>query len=302
MKTGLALAGGGARGAAHIGVLQVFKEEEIAIDAISGSSAGALIGSMYAASLDPKWVEDRFRSFLKSNVFNKMAVTRLRRNTVDSDSTIMQLGRYVKDKLVMTIALSRKGIVDRDKFVDCIHYLLPVDRFSDLKLPLSIVATDLNTGKSIIHTSGNLIDAVVESSSIPGVIPPSQKNGKAVVDGGVYSPIPVEEVKNMGVQFVIGVDIARSGMETMTDYNIFELMARSEQITSVRLSQALSEKADVIIRPDVKGAHWSEFGKFDEFLESGKKSARESVGKIRNKMAEQSKWSYRLKQKIINSL
>tara|TARA_B100000315_G_C14592441_1_gene596678 strand:+ start:809 stop:1717 length:909 start_codon:yes stop_codon:yes gene_type:complete len=302
MKTGLALAGGGARGAAHIGVLQVFKEEGIAIDAIAGSSAGAIVGAMYAASLDTDWVEDRFRSFLKSDVFNKMAVTRLRRNTVDSDSTIMQLGRYVKDKLVMTIALSRKGIVDRDKLVDCIHYLLPVDRFSDLKLPLSVVATDLNTGNSIIHTSGNLIEAVVQSCSIPGVVPPTQKNGQVVVDGGVYSPIPVEEVKKMGVQFIIGVDIARSGVETIIDYNIFELMARSEQVTSVRLSRALSEKADVVIRPEVKGAHWSEFDKYDEFLESGKKSARESVSDIRNKMAERAKWSYRLKQKIINSL
>jgi len=291
LRIGLALASGGARGAAHIGVLQVLHKNDIPIHSIAGSSVGAVIGALYAATLDPDWVEKRYREYLSSTRFREIGTHHLRKGSKGEDSFFDQLGRSVKDKLVITLALSRKGIVDRKRLVRSIEFLLPVREFSDLKIPLRVVVTDLNTGSELVFTSGDLVEAVVQSSSIPGFVSPLSKNEQVLADGGVTAPLPINCLSNSALDFTIAVDIARREMESLGNFNLMELIARSEQVTSVKLSNELSKKADFVIKPDVAGAHWSEFHRIDEFIENGRAAALDALPFLKEQMNQRRRWT-----------
>lgn len=296
LSIGVALGSGGARGAAHIGVLQVFKEKNIPVDTVAGSSAGAVIGAMYAATLDPDWVENRYREFLQSRIFRDVGMHRLSTESGRGDSFFEQVGRFVKDRLVITLALSRKGVIERSKLVKSIEFLLPVRDFSELKIPLSVVVADLNTGSELAISSGDLVEAVVQSSSIPGFVSPLQQNGQVLVDGGVAAPIPINPLSKWAVDFTIAVDITRREMDGLEDFNLMELMARTEQVTSVKLSDELAGRADFVIRPRVAGAHWSEFHRVEEFIDRGREAAVETLPYLREQLARRRRWTYRLWQ------
>jgi len=297
-KIGLALASGGARGVAHIGVLQVLHQKKIPIHTIAGSSAGAIIGAMYAATLDPDWVEKRFREYLNSEKFMEVGTHHLRKGSQGEDSFFNQLGRLVKDKLVITFALSRKGIIDREKLKKSIKFLIPVRTFSDLKIPLIVVATDLNSGSELVLSTGDLVEAVVESSSIPGFISPLVKKNQILVDGGVCAPLPINCLSNLSLNFIIAVDIARREMDSLGDFNLIDLIVRTEQVTSVQLSTELSNKADIVIKPNVAGAHWSDFHRFDEFLENGRKAALDALPALKEQINKRYRWTYFLRKWI----
>ncbi|MFQ6675823.1 MAG: patatin-like phospholipase family protein [Fidelibacterota bacterium] len=298
MRIGLALAGGGARGAAHIGVLQVLHGNGIPLDTVAGSSAGAVAGAMYAATLDPEWMEKRYREFLESDLFKSVGAGRLRRSpsSGEPESFFNQIGRLVKDKLVITIALGRQGIIGRDKLEQIVRFLVPVRDFSELRLSLKVVVTDLNTGGDLIVSQGDLVEAVVQSSSIPGYMWPWKKDGQVLVDGGVSCPVPINTLLNSGLDFTIAVDIARRKMKTLDSLNVVDVIARAEQITVNKLSDELVRKADFVIEPDVSDAHWTEFDRFDEFLENGRQATVEALPLLREQLRARARWGYRLRQ------
>jgi len=161
LKIGLALGGGGARGAAHIGVLKVLHNNGIIPDVIGGTSAGALIGAMYAATQDPDWIDKRFKEFMSSDVYTELGVERLQLGQ-NPESVIGQVTKFVQDRLVFAMALTRTSIIKKDRLVKAFDYLMPVKSFEKLKIPLNVYATDLQTGETICYNSGDLIDAVAE--------------------------------------------------------------------------------------------------------------------------------------------
>ena len=169
---GLALGGGGARGAAHIGVLQELHDADIQIGTIAGTSAGSIIGAMYAASDDPYWVEDHFRKFMKSSAFSGLR-SRKMMDDRNPDSVLDQIAKKVKDHYVVMMGLNRESIVKSGPLYDAINYLIPVEIFQELKIPMKVLATDIQSCEDIIHESGNLINALVQSSSIPGFVEPA---------------------------------------------------------------------------------------------------------------------------------
>ncbi|MDP6457286.1 MAG: patatin-like phospholipase family protein [Candidatus Marinimicrobia bacterium] len=296
IKIGLALAGGGARGAAHIGVLQVLHDNKIPIDLIAGTSAGAIIGAMYAATLDPGWVEKRYMEYIDSDEFRAVGVHHIRKGDEGNDSFLNQLGKFVKDKLVITVALSRKGIIQRSKLAASIEYLLPVRDFSELKIPLKVVISDLNQVEAVVVSSGDLIEAVTLSSAVPGFVAPSPKNGQLLVDGGVVSPLPINVLLDTELDMTIAVDIARRELKILKECNLMELMSRAGQVTSVKLSDELSRKADVLIEPDVGGAHWSEFPRIGEFINNGRESTQKALPLLKREMEKRKRWSYHFRQ------
>ncbi|MBT3300073.1 MAG: hypothetical protein HN657_05800 [Candidatus Marinimicrobia bacterium] len=292
-KIGLALGGGGARGAAHIGVLQTLDAEKIKIDRIAGTSAGAIIGAMYAATLDTKWVENRFRAFLESGALESFEKRSLLADR-SPDTLFSQVAKKVKDHYVIMMGLNRISLLKKDKMAEALSFLIPVNEFESLKIPMDIVATDLYSTESIIYSSGDLLEAIVQSSTIPGFIEPTFKEGKMLVDGGVTLPIPVPVLASK-VGIKIAVDISRRDLGELKDPNMIDIMKRSETITSLALKQKLALEADVLIRPDVLGLHWSDFDQFDKLIDNGKKAAQEKVIEIRKLIRDQSKWSKKLK-------
>ncbi|RMF08096.1 MAG: hypothetical protein D6762_06320 [Candidatus Neomarinimicrobiota bacterium] len=279
---GLSLGGGGARGAAHIGVLKAFREAGIPVDRIAGTSIGAIVGAMYAATLDPQFVEDRFRAFLQSDIFHQLGTEALQKDR-DPDSFLEQIAKKVQDRLVIMMALSRTSVIKRQRLERVIDYLLPVQTFAELKIPLDVMVTDLVSGNNLCYQSGNLVEAVIQSSSIPGFVPPTSSNGKLLVDGGVGVPNPVPELRHK-VDIVVAVDIARRNRWEGEPEQILDIISRTEAITSRHLNDLLLQQADVVIRPEVLGLHWSEFGHFDQLVENGYRAGREALTSVQKHM------------------
>ncbi|NOZ74962.1 MAG: hypothetical protein GXO90_06225 [FCB group bacterium] len=276
---GVSLGGGGIRGAAHIGVLKVLHEAGIPITRLAGSSSGAIIGAMYAATRDPEWMENHFRTFLNSDAFHQLGTDALKKDR-DPDSFLDQIARKVQDRLVIMLAMSRNSVIKRERLEKAIQYLLPVKSFEELAIPLDVAATDLVSGETVYYHSGNLIEAVVQSSSIPGFVPPTTANGKILVDGGVSAPNPVLELKRR-TDLVIAVDIARRNLAPEPPGNILDIISRTEAVTSMHLNDLMIQAADVVIEPDVLGLHWSEFDQFEPLFQNGIQAAEKSLPIIR---------------------
>ncbi len=293
LKIGLALGGGGARGAAHIGVLKVLHNNGIIPDIIGGTSAGALIGAMYAATQDPDWIDKRFKEFLSSDVYAELGVGRLQSDQ-NPESVIGQVTKFVQDRLVFAMALTRTSIIKKDRLVKAFNYLIPVKTFEELKIPLDVYATDLQSGETICYNSGDLINAVTQSGSIPGFVEPTKNNDKLIVDAGVSAPLPVRELKEKA-NFVIGVDISRGApKQPMKKVNIIEIITRAERITSQYYTDMLAKESDFLIRPDVLGLHWSAFSKCDILVENGIDAAKKKIVELKETIKYRKSLRYRL--------
>jgi NTE family protein len=293
LKIGLALGGGGVRGAAHIGVLKVLHNNGIIPDVIGGTSAGALIGAMYAATQDPDWIDKRFKEFFSSVVYKEMGIDRLQSDQ-NPESVIGQVTRFVQNRLVFAMVLTRTSIIKKGRLIKAFDYLLPVKTFEELKIPLHVYATDLQAGETICYSSGNLIDAVTQSGSIPGFVEPTEKEDKLIVDAGVSAPLPVRELKEKA-GFIIGVDISRGApSKPMKKVNIIEIITRAERITTQYYTDMLSNESDFLIRPDVLGLHWSAFNKFDILVENGINAAKENIVELKNAVKYRKSLRYRL--------
>lgn len=179
-RVGLALGSGGARGWAHVGVLEVLEEKGIAVDMVAGVSMGAVVGAFFAAG--------------------RMAP--LRELAVDLDWNRLR-------QFFWEISLSRSGLTDGKRLLEETAKLLGASRFEELGLPLRTVATDLANGGEVVLAAGDLLQALRASISIPGLFSPVRLDGRLLVDGGLVNPVPINVARAMGAQVVIAVDVSQ---------------------------------------------------------------------------------------------
>ena len=292
---GLALGGGGARGAAHVGALTTLHQHKIPIHLIAGTSAGAVVGAMYAATLDPKWVEKRFREFIKSDPFRELGTDRISYKPTSSSSAFNQVAKKLKDQMVLAMSLHRNSIIKKKRLKDAFDFLIPVKTFEELKIPLKVISTDLNTCQPVVYDSGDLVEAATRSGTIPGYVEPTVANGQLLVDGGVSVPLPTTIIRN-DVDLLIGIDIRRRGMKPLDEINIYEIMMRSDMSTYQNLIKHFSRDADILISPDVKNYQWSDFDQFDYFFNEGIQSCENAILTIQRQINQRKGLSFRLKQ------
>ncbi len=275
LKIGLALGGGGARGACHIGVLRVLEDNGIIPDVIAGTSAGSMIGAMYASELNAKIVEEKYMKHIQSENFKDLGF-RYIPNSEKDDSIFSQIVKQIKNQYVLMVSSNRKSIIKNERLSKAAKILFEADRFEDLKIPLFVSATDLITGNPIIYKTGNLVDAVVQSSTIPGFVEPTYQNNRMLVDGGISLPTPVTPL--MGeCDFIIAVNITRGITNQPEPNNIFEILNRSRDVSIGQLNKYVLEKSNFVIKPEHNNLHWSAFDQSDEFLEVGRKAALDSI-------------------------
>lgn len=296
INIGLALGGGGARGAAHIGVLQVLHEQGINFDHIAGTSAGSVIGAMYAYKQDPQWIEEQFRAFMASSDFKAMGTKRIQADLYP-DSALGQMVKFVRNRIILVMSQQKSFIVKREKLEKAIGFLVPAKKFADLSIPLFVTSTDLQSGELIIHNQGNLIDALVLSCTIPGYVEATRRGEQVLVDGGVIDPVPVDILKEQG-NYVLAVNITKNSISEMKKQNIYEIMVRSDMIKSQYLAKSKIEKADFVIHPDVGDLHWSRFDEFDTLLTNGRDAAIVSMNELKADMKRKNSIIYRWKQKL----
>ena len=277
---GLALGGGGSRGVAHIGALQALHSSGISPDIIAGTSSGSTIGAMYAATLDPFWIENRFRKFMETDLFFKFRSGSLIDGR-NEETFLEKVTTKVKQHYMVALGLNKSFVAKREVIEKAVNFLVPCNAFSELKIPMEIVAVDIQSGEEIIYHEGDLKESIIQSSSIPGFFEPTLKDEKIIVDGGVSSPIPIETLKNK-VSTIMAVDITNSMLKPLKSPNMIEIMRRSDIITSLKLKAKLSSEADILVKPDVAGIHWSDFENFNKLLYSGKSAMEKILNRMKN--------------------
>ena len=286
-RIGLALGAGGARGLTHIGVLKALNRHGIPIDVIAGSSIGAVIGAMYAATLDVEWVEQRFRDLLASEAFSQSGVRRIKPMTSGAEPGFLQwAARYVRHKFILNFADVRQGVLKTDRLVRLIEFLVPVRTFKELRIPFSCCAVDLHTGREVLMRQGNLLQALTASASIPGYLPPVPTDDGLLIDGAVGQPIPGNAAREIGGEFVIAVDVSLQSFSQLEELNIPSILGRISEISSSKLSRAQVDQCDFLIHPDSLNLHWTQFDQLDRLIDSGERATEEQMESLKRKLGQ----------------
>lgn len=278
-RVGYALGGGGARGLSHIGVMKVLEEHGIYPDVIAGTSIGALVGALYASGLRAGDIERALR-------------LDLRRLAMLADVTLPLSGGLVRGKRVTSALSSFLGDL----------------AFEDLKLPFACLATDIVNGQEMVLRTGPVITAVRASISVPGIFTPVKVRGRYLVDGGLVNMVPVSTCRDMGAEFVVGINVipdpaglireaqgthedeeeepgesARGSRRRRTKQaksgapNLVKVLIQSLYIPGYRIAMENLQAADLAISPEVGGIGFFQFDKEVEAIEAGEKAARQAL-------------------------
>ncbi|MDH3196618.1 MAG: patatin-like phospholipase family protein [Candidatus Krumholzibacteria bacterium] len=284
-KIGLALSGGGARGAAHIGVLKILEEYRIPIDYISGTSMGAIVGGLYASGMSTGELETLISEVDWADAFVDRIPREDRsfRRKRDDDLYL------VKNKPGVTPGGFQfpLGILDAQK-VDLLlkKYTLPVVTvrdFDDLSIPYRAVATDIATGEAVVIGHGDLALAMRASMSIPVVFAPREIDGRLLIDGGVASNLPIDVVRRMGADVVIAVDISTPLAERE---EIRSVLAATDQLLIILTRRNTDEQIaaltddDILIRPDLGDIAASSFDRAVEAVPAGVTAAESALERL----------------------
>lgn len=217
MNIGLVLSGGGARGAAHIGVIKALEEESIFPTHISGTSAGAIVGSLYAAGVSWPEILDFFKTI-----------------------TIFSTNRYARNK---------PGFLNSANFYDDLKAFFPEDNFETLKKPLFVTAANIVDGTSKIFSEGELIKPIIASASFPGVFTPTEIDGEYYVDGGTLNNFPVEPLK-VACDKIIGVYVNPLKQVTIKDLkHSYSIVERAYKIKVAAESMIKFTDCDMVVNP-----------------------------------------------------
>ena len=284
-KIALVLSGGGARGLAHVGVLQVLERERIAVDFIVGTSMGAIVGGLYASGMTAAEIERELRATRWDEVFASRVERReLPERRKDQDlemSAALELGWRDGELRVPQAAVSSRGLETLLR-----RYTLPVRAVTDfdrLPIPFRAVATDMESGEQVVLSSGDLAIALRSSMSVPGVFSPIERDGRILGDGGLVNNLPVDVARRLGADVVLAVNVGTpvGGRETLG--SVLGLTAQMINILTeqnVQRSIASLAARDVLIRPDLQRLGAGDFEKAAELIERGRAGAEVMVGRL----------------------
>ncbi len=294
-KISLALSYGGAKGLAHIGVLQVLQERGYEIGRIAGTSAGAIIGAMFAETMDAKLLEHRLRELIASDTFQGAAFSRFMNQASRTSSFWNQISCRIRDTVALCIAQSKISLLSSDRFMQCLEMLIHIRDFAQCRLPFVAVATDITTGQDMPLCAGSLIPAVLASSSIPGFFPPVDMDGVLLSDGAICCPVPVKYAHDLEENVLLAVSLPPQIDPQEPIDSALDLMIRAEEINLSFLCRAQAANADVIIQPDTRDVGWNEMYRLDEMLASGRQAALEALPRIEAALEDRHPWWRRLK-------
>jgi NTE family protein len=288
-KVGLVLSGGGARGAAHVGVLRALEEMRIPIDAVAGTSMGAVVGGLYCAGLSGSEIEEVFRNLDWQDMFRDRALRRdlvYRRKQDDrsiyargslglryGEGVELPLGLVQGQKITQALRSATLGVAD-------------VEDFDRLPTPFRALATDLETGEAVVLDSGDLATVLRASMSAPGVLAPVDVDGRLLVDGGLVDNLPVGLARDMPVDVLIVVDVSfplASRKDLQSPFDVTNQMLGIMVRRGTEASKLLLTERDVLVEPDLGPMATLDFGRVPEVMATGRialESSRERLAAL----------------------
>jgi len=258
-RLGVALGSGGARGLAHLALLEKIEDVGAKIDIIAGSSIGAVIGAAYALEPNARKLK-RFSIYLMTKFGSSI---RKLRSTVE-----IKVGLTNRVKFFNRL-LTREALDASDFLYSTISQIFGKSRFSDCKLKLGVVSTNMN-GEIELIEEGYIVDAVVASASIPGAFPPMRLGSMNLMDGGVMRVVPVAEVRKMGADFVVASNITPS-LRRHDFHDIFDYVVYLDDLKGEILSLSDVEEADLVVDFTELKVPWYRFDLVTRILEEAER-------------------------------
>ena len=275
-KIGLTLSGGGAKGLAHIGILQAIDSAGLKIDYITGTSMGSVIGGLYAVGYSGDSIETISRKLDWPLLFS----------TSPKLGAISIEEKDEFDKYALEIPFQKgkfkigKGIIEGQelwlKLAELFAPAYNITNYNKLSIPFNCIGTDLSTGSPVVMSKGNIINSVRASMAIPTIFTPVQYEGKTLVDGGIVNNFPVLDVKNMGADYVIGVNLNKdNGLAKAEELEtVFDVLLQLTFFKDADNFARNRAKCNIFILPDLKGNSTGDFDKSDSIIDIGKKYGR----------------------------
>jgi NTE family protein len=177
--------------------------------------------------------------------------------------------------------VSRLGLASNHRLGDLIARVFDSKHFEDLRIPMAVVATDLNTGEPVVLTHGNLVDAIRASCAFPGLFEPVKIGTRCLADGGLVAPVPTRAARDLGAEFVLGVSVGIQDGDRGSPTNIFQVVTRAVSAAQKHQGEEWEHHADLVLRPDVQSFAWDAFDRADEAIEAGAAVARHALPRIR---------------------
>jgi NTE family protein len=250
-RIGLALGGGAARGFAHIGVIQVLEEAGIKPQLVVGTSAGSLVAALYASG--------------------------------KSGAELENLALTMDEGAITDWAFPSRGMIRGEALARYVREQTGGRLIEQMKLPLGVVATDLDSGSAILFQRGDMGSAVRASSSVPAVFQPVKIGEREYVDGGLVSPVPVRFARQMGAELVLAVDISTPPDGAITD-GVMKLLLQTFAIMGKSINQFELRDADVVLRPALIGVSSADFTSRVRAIRAGREAALAALPELKAKM------------------
>ncbi|MEO0165886.1 MAG: patatin-like phospholipase family protein [candidate division WOR-3 bacterium] len=272
MKVGIALGGGGAKGLAHIGVMEALEEMGIRLDYVAGTSIGAIVGAIYCLDGDTRHLREITKNIIESEEFRKLGLDKF---YTKGNNKFQTFRKQLFEKYYYGTLFFKKSILKIETTEWLFKKLFGNKTFEDLKIPFVCNSLDINSGNEIIFNTGPLYKAIWASCAIPGIFPPFIEGDRILIDGGTINNIPLEPLLRMGARITIAVylgDAPRFGHKPDTGFFITQ---RALSFMKYHLDYRILKLADCIIKPEVSEYHWADFSQFDALLQKGREGVEE---------------------------
>ncbi|WP_082577908.1 patatin-like phospholipase family protein [Flavobacterium sp. Root186] len=281
-KIGLVLSGGGAKGFAHIGVLKVLEEAGIKIDYIGGTSMGSVIGGLYASGYNAAQIDSIFKRTNFDELINDY-IPRSSKNFYGkkNDELYAIVLPFSNFRVGIPEALS-KGMYNYNLLSSLTRNVRHVRDFNKLPTPFLCIGTNIETGEEVLLNKGNLVQAMMASAAFPSLFTPVEIDGNLLVDGGVVNNYPIKEVRNLGADIIIGVDVQDDLMKRKNLKNATRILVQITNLQSIDKMKNKIKDTDVYIKPDIRDFGVISFDRGEEIIRKGEEAAFAVYEKIKS--------------------
>ncbi|MCW4470032.1 patatin-like phospholipase family protein [Flavobacterium sp. MFBS3-15] len=280
-KVGVVLSGGGAKGLAHIGVLKVLEEQGVEVSYIGGTSMGAIVGGLYAAGYSATELDSIFRA-LDPDAMLRDYTPRGSKNFFEKrNDELYALSLPFKNfRIGFPTALS-KGLYNYTTINRLTNHVRHIRDFNKLPIPFVCIATDVETGEEVVLRHGVLPDAILASGAFPSLYAPAEIDGRLLIDGGVTNNYPIEEVKKMGADIIIGVDV-QDPLKTRDELKgATGILVQINNYQMINKMKGKRELTDIYVKPDISEFSVVSFEQGTEIIKKGEEAGREIIERLK---------------------
>ena len=283
-RIGLALGGGGARGFAHLGVLRALEKAGIPIAVYSGTSMGAILGAAFLQTKEFKKSHRKVKNFVINYAQKFSGLNYVETDKKPNTNLFETLGRQFSRGKTLYNFLRHSHLEDESLLENIARDFIYPCNIEDLTHKMYICSIDFKTGQAVFFNEGDCRKAVMASMSIPGYFPPQKFNDRLLYDAQAVYPVPIQVFEHEPVDLIISVDV---GLPIEDDFQVktgVDLLFRQNDMLYTHVLSEVENCSDLVIRPDIKDVHWTEFHKMDKVILKGMEAANDMIPQVKKMM------------------